>query len=81
VNIKTYSTSGVIFNTVRPHEALPMKTPAGVYQKSEIKLIDEHLELRYGKDLKQDVLTTEDTLTGITNECLLKILLTVIMWI
>ena len=38
-----------IFNTVRPHEALEMKTPAEVYVKSEIKFTDEYVELVYGK--------------------------------
>jgi transposase InsO family protein len=32
-----------IFNTVRPHEALDMKTPAEVYLKSKRKYIGEHL--------------------------------------
>jgi transposase InsO family protein len=41
-----------IFNTVRPHEALGMKTPAEVYKKSEIKYPGEHIELYYAKPIK-----------------------------
>jgi hypothetical protein len=41
-----------VFNTVRPHEALGMKTPAEVYKKSEIKYPGEHIELRYTKCFK-----------------------------
>ena len=41
-----------IFNTVRPHEALGMKTPAEVYKKSEIKYPGEHIELCYAKPIK-----------------------------
>jgi hypothetical protein len=41
-----------VFNNVRPHEALGMKTPAEIYKKSGRKFIAEHLELRYGRGFK-----------------------------
>jgi hypothetical protein len=41
-----------VFNTVRPHEALGMKTPAEVYVKSKRKYPGEHIELRYGTGFK-----------------------------
>jgi hypothetical protein len=40
------------FNEMRPHEALGMKTPADIYIKSEIKFLDENVELRYGRGFK-----------------------------
>jgi len=41
-----------VFNTVRPHEALGMKTPSDVYKKSETKYPGEYIELKYGKGFK-----------------------------
>jgi transposase InsO family protein len=35
------------YNTLRPHEALGMQTPAEVYKKSDIPYIDEPFELEY----------------------------------
>jgi hypothetical protein len=40
------------FNEVRPHEALGMKTPSDIYAKSEIKFLNENVELRYGRGFK-----------------------------
>ena len=35
------------YNTLRPHEALGMKTPSEVYKKSDIPYIDDSFELEY----------------------------------
>jgi hypothetical protein len=40
------------FNEVRPHEALGMKTPSDIYAKSEIKFLNENVELGYGRGFK-----------------------------
>jgi hypothetical protein len=40
------------FNEVRPHQALEMKRPAEVYEKSLKKYPGEQVELRYGRGFK-----------------------------
>jgi transposase InsO family protein len=40
------------FNEVRPHESLEMKVPSDIYKKSEIKFVNENVEIRYGRGYK-----------------------------
>jgi len=40
------------YNNVRPHEALGMRTPSEVYEKSERKYPGEYIEIQYGRGYK-----------------------------